>query len=255
MSLSTRLTWNVAGIFGVILIWQLSLIIGLVPEAFVPSPWAVLVSFIGLFGQAQFLASVQSTFTAWGISVLLVLVTAVPLGVLIGRVDFLRKSTITLIETLRPIPSVAILPLAILVLGLSTQMKISLGVYGAFWPLIITTIYGVAAIDAILINSGRLMGWGHVRVLRKVVLPAALPYVATGLRVATAVALIMVLTAELLGGTSGIGYQIALYQTAGRVADVFAGVLFIGGSGMIAYMLLIQAEKHLIPWGSARGDR
>lgn len=253
MSSRASLNLNLAGIAVVIVTWQLMVTTGVVSSNFIPTPWEVAQSAASLLTSSRFTSGLGSTVLAWLASVLIVTATAVPLGILIGRVSFLRKSSILMIETLRPIPSVAILPLAVLLLGLSSQMKIALAVYASFWPLIITTIYGVASVDRVLINSARLMGWSEVRILRRVIFPGALRYVITGLRVSTAIALILVLTAELLAGTGGIGHEIAISQTAGRVPDVFAGVLITGLIGVLGYTTLVLAEKRFMPWTSMNG--
>jgi NitT/TauT family transport system permease protein len=251
--LQPKVLWGVLGVFLTGLVWQVLLALRVLPADFVPAPLDVVANVYGLLTQATFLGGLLVTVQAWLTSLLIVVLAAVPLGILVGAVPALRRGGTFLIELLRPIPSVGLLPLAILVLGLSTSMKVSLAVYAAFWPLIINTIYGVSDVDRVLVDTARTMGWSRARILRRVVLPSSLPYVATGLRVAASVALVLVITAELLAATDGIGHQIAIYQTAGKAVDVFAGVLVVGLLGSLAYWSLLSLERRVVPWGAQAG--
>jgi ABC-type nitrate/sulfonate/bicarbonate transport system permease component len=251
--LRPKVLLGLLGILFILTLWQSLIAVGALASEFVPEPLGVIVAATGLMTEAAFLRGLRATIGAWAISLGTVVLTAVPIGIFLGTVPFLRRASVALIELLRPIPSVGLLPLAILLFGLSTTMKVALAVYAAFWPLVINTVYGVSDVDRVLIDTARTMGWGRVTILWRVVLPSSLPYVATGLRVASSVALVLVITAELLAATEGIGQQIAVYQTAGSAVDVFAGVLIVGLLGSLAYVLLLSLEKRLVPWGSQAG--
>ena len=128
-------------------------------------------------------------------------------------------------EILRPIPSAAIIPVAILFLGIDERMKIAVVVFGSTLPILLNTIYGVRSVDLLLIDTGRTFNLSRLAFLRKIVIPAALPSIATGLRISLAISLILTITVEMIAGNSGLGFLILDYERSFRYAGVYAGVV------------------------------
>jgi ABC-type nitrate/sulfonate/bicarbonate transport system permease component len=168
--------------------------------------------------------------------------------VLIGTTPFLLVSTRSTIEFLRPIPSVALIPLAVLLFGADLRSKLLLIVYASFWQVLIQVLYGVQDVDPVAddtARSYRFSRWGRIRY---VVWPTALPYVLTGLRLASTVALVLAVTGELVIGAPGLGQQIALAQSSAAIPTLYALVMVTGLVGILINTLARWAERRLLSW-------
>ncbi|MEV4382413.1 ABC transporter permease [Streptosporangium sp. NPDC049644] len=250
-------TWvlGTAGVVTMFVVWDLLVRSGAVSRDSLPYPGDTLARLAELLTDPLFLGQVVQTLWAWVISMLVASVVAVPLGLALGYFATLYRPASAVVHAARSVPSSAFLPVAILLFGLGTQMKVSLSVYAVFWPILLNAMYGVRDAEPLMLTAGRSMGWGQRRLLTRIVLPSAAPAIATGLRVASSTALIVVLSAELLGATSGVGTVITTYQEAQRPDYVYAGILIVGILGMLIYYGFHFAERLLVPWGHAqRGE-
>src|SRR5690606_1304195 len=137
------------------------------------------------------------------------------LGIVIGSHWALTASLRAVIEFLRPVPSVALIPLAILLFGTDLQSKVFLAAFASFWPILIQTLYGMQDLDPVAIDTARAFGLGRLERMWRMTLPNALPYIATGVRISSAVALILVVTAELVIGAPGLGREISVASSNG----------------------------------------
>jgi ABC-type nitrate/sulfonate/bicarbonate transport system permease component len=155
------------------------------------------------------------------------------------------------VEFLRPIPSVALIPLAVLMFGVKIESSLMLIVYAAFWQVFIQVLYGVADIDMVANNTAKSYGLGRMARIRYVVFPTALPYLMTGVRLAAAVALILAITAELIIGSPGLGREIALAQSGGAISGMYALVLATGLIGVFINLLMRFIEKRTLSWHSS----
>lgn len=243
-----RLAWGVTGVVIVLAVMQLGVASGVISADSVPTATAMLRRAVGLVTTQSFLSAVGDTLLATLAAFGLATAAGLLLGVAIGATEPLYRALNGLIDFMRPIPSVALLPIAVLIFGLGAEMKIVLATYAAFWPVLINTIYGVRDVDRVMVSTARSFAWGRTRVMRQVMLPASLPFVATGLRLATAVALVVVLTAELLAAEGGVGTVIRAYQAAGRVDYVYAGILIVALIGLLLSMLVGAGERRLLRW-------
>lgn len=151
----------------------------------------------------------------------------VSLGLLLGSVPALRAATSSTIEFLRPIHSVALIPLAVLLFGTDLRSKLLLVVYASFWQVLIQVLHGVQDVDPVAMDTAHSYGLGRWARIRYVVWPTALPYAVTGFRLAGAVALVLAVTAELIIGSPGLG-EIAVAQTSGAVEAMYALVVVAG---------------------------
>ncbi|MGH7767485.1 MAG: ABC transporter permease, partial [Candidatus Binatia bacterium] len=173
---------------------------------------------------------------------------AISLGVALGYFRLAHSFFDLLIELLRPMPSVAIIPVAILFLGIGDAMMIGVTVYACAWPILINTIDGVRSIDRTLIDTGRTFGLGRWRILREIALPAAAPYIATGLRVSLPIALILVTTSEMVVGSSGLGYFILDEERSFRTREMYAGIVVVALLGYALNRLFVALENRAIAW-------
>ncbi|WP_457966207.1 ABC transporter permease [Arthrobacter sp. D1-29] len=256
-SLISRPKWPVqqflglAGILGFLLTWELIPRLGIVEPRFLPPASEVIAALLRALGLTAFWVSVGETMLAWFLGLLMAVIAAVVLGFLIGSSAFLRKATNSTVEFLRPIPSVALIPLAVLMFGVKIESSLMLIVYAAFWQVFIQVLYGVADIDMVANNTAKSYGLGRLARIRYVVFPTALPYLMTGVRLAAAVALILAITAELIIGSPGLGREIALAQSGGAISGMYALVLATGLIGVLINLMMRFIEKKTLSWHSS----
>jgi len=243
------------GLVGFLVTWQLIPALGVVSPRFLPYATDVLGQILTEVRDLEFWRNVGRTLTAWGLGLLIATLLAVVAGALIGLVPFLRRATHTTVEFLRPIPSVALIPLAILVFGLQLQAALLIIVYATFWQVFVQVLYGVADVDSVARDTAKSFGLSRAERFRYLVLPTALPYIMTGLRLGAAVALILAITAELVIGIPGIGREIVFAQTAGDWTTVYAYVMVAGLLGLAVNLIFRFIERHALSWHqSVRGE-
>lgn len=227
--------------------------VGLVNPVYLPPASQVLARTVGLLGDAAFLGQVLATLSAWAVGLGLAVALAVPVGVALGSSRVAYGASRMLVEFLRPIPSVALIPLAILLFGQGLQMKVALIVYASVWPILFNTIYGIHDVDPVAVDTARSFGFGRLSILGRVALPSAAPFIATGVRVSAAIALILAISAELLaGGTSGIGAWILVAGSGGASNDlVYAGTVVTGLLGVAVNVAFLRLERRFLAWQPA----
>jgi ABC-type nitrate/sulfonate/bicarbonate transport system permease component len=175
--------------------------------------------------------------------------------VVVSVVPYLREATASTIEFLRPIPSVALIPLAVLLYGSALRSVLLLVVYAAFWQVLIQTLYGVQDVDPVADDTARSYGLGTWARIRHVLWPTALPYVMTGVRLAAAVALILAITGELVIGAPGLGARIAVAQNSQAVPEMYALIVVTGLLGLLINVGARAVERRSLAWHhSVRGE-
>ncbi|MFJ6392925.1 ABC transporter permease [Streptomyces sp. NPDC091972] len=183
---------------------------------------------------------------AAGLSIALVI--GVTVGLLLGLVPFLADAFSPVLEFARATPGVALVPAALLLFGIGTEMQISLIAYGTVWPILLNTIDGVRSVDTVVgdvVTSYRLRRGD--RVLR-VVLPAASPQIVAGVRTALSIGITVIVFAEMAGSTNGIGFRILQAQRQFAIADMWAGMLFLGIVGYLVNIAFRSVESYLLRW-------
>ncbi len=244
-----------AGIAGFLLTWQLIPALGLINPAYFPPASEVLLRFAEDFRDLEFWRNVGRTMTAWAIGLAIAVALATVLGTVIGLVPFLRRATHTTVEFLRPIPSVALIPLATLMFGIRLQAALVIIVFASFWQVFVQVLYGVADIDTVARDTARSFGLSRASRFRNLVFPTLLPYLMTGIRLAAAVALILAVTAEMTIGNPGLGRAIVFAQSAGDYVQVYALVIVTGILGIIINGVFSLIERRALRWHqSVRGE-
>lgn len=239
---------GIAGIAGFLVIWELLPLLGVVNARFMPPAHEAIVDLFRNFGLALFWVAVWDTMLQWVIGMAIAVVSAAVLGFIIGSSTFLRKFTNSTIEFLRPVPSVALIPLAVLLLGVGMESALLLIVYACFWQVLIQVLYGVADVDSVAMNTARSYGLGAFARVRYVVFPTALPYLMTGIRLAAAVALILAITAQLIIGSPGLGAEIAKAQSGGAYVSMYSLVLATGLLGVLINLVMRVIERQILSW-------
>jgi ABC-type nitrate/sulfonate/bicarbonate transport system permease component len=244
-----------AGILGFLITWQLLPALGVVDPRYFPSATQTLAELGQQMRDLEFWRNVGRTLTAWAIGLVIATVLGIVLGTIIGLVPFLRRATHTTVEFLRPIPSVALIPLAVLMYGYQLQAALVIIVFASFWQVFIQVLYGVADVDAVARDTARSFGLSRGSRIINLVLPTALPYLMTGLRLAATVALILAVTAEMYIGNPGLGREIVFAQSAGDYPAVYALIIVTGLLGLLINLVFRAVERRSLSWHqSVRGE-
>jgi ABC-type nitrate/sulfonate/bicarbonate transport system permease component len=179
------------------------------------------------------------------------------LGVLMGASRVVRSAGRVIVEFLRPIPSIALIPIAIMYFGLGLPMRRFIVAYVAFWPILVTTIAAVRATDALLLDTARTFRVSRLSRLWRVSLPASLPGIATGIRVSSSIALLAAVTAEFVtGGTGGLGGYLHQRQVSHQLPEMYSAIVIAGLLGWSFNGVLRALEAKLVFWSAeARGRR
>jgi ABC-type nitrate/sulfonate/bicarbonate transport system permease component len=199
---------------------------------------------------AELWTAVRDTVGGWGIGLLMGAGSAIVVGSVLGLNRFAYRSAIPVIEFFKTIPAIAILPIAILMFGATLKMKYVLVAFGVFWPLVIQVIYGVRSIDPTVRDTATVLQVRGLRRFLVVTLPSAAPFIATGLRVSAAVALILSIVAELIGGGSGVGLRILTAENSGPTAyPIMYGYIFVAGTlGVVLAGAFALVERWVLHW-------
>ncbi|GGA72948.1 nitrate ABC transporter permease [Pseudoclavibacter endophyticus] len=254
--LSERTKSILFGAIGVVVLFLVAEIVsrsGIVSEFFLPPTSVVLGTTLSLLVDPQFLFAVLSTLQAWAIGLAICTIASVALGLLLGSSDIAYTGSRTLIEFLRPIPSVALIPVAMVMLGNGLEMKVGLIIYSAAWPILFNTIYGMHDVDPVAKLTSQSFGRGRLSTMLNVSLPSALPFIFTGIRVSASVALIVAVSAEFFGGASeGLGRWLLEASSTGNRPDlVYAGTIISGLLGLAINALLALIERRFLAWQPA----
>jgi NitT/TauT family transport system permease protein len=247
------------GVIGVIAFIILAQLIGLaIPVSVLPRISTVLDQAARLAADGRFLADMGATVEAWALGLLLAAVIAVPLGLVLGSLPGVRYATRAIVEFLRPVPSVALILLVSLVVGSGLRMTLTLIIYGCAWPILYNTISGLDDVDPVARDTLRAFGFGRASVVWLVSLRSAAPFIATGIRIASAVALILDIGAGyVVGRINGAGIGAFIADASSGTADmpqILAATLWAGILGLALNALLLAAERRVLPWYHASLD-
>lgn len=205
-----------------------------------------------VFGDGAFRSALLETLSSATLGFAIACGIAIPAGVVLALSKHLFPAIQGVIELLRPIPVVALIPPALLVLGVGRTMKVSLIAYAVTWILLYNTMYAVRDVDETLRATADVYRLGRLRTVTRVILPAALPFIFTGVRIGVTASFLVAVAVELIaGGTNGLGQWLFTYQDSGSHRDfVFAGAFVAGLVGLVLNFGLGALERRLFPWHS-----
>ena len=214
----------------------------------VAAPSAALGALGSELWSGELAGEIGTTLEAYVQGLALAIAIGVAAGVLLGASRTLHDASSVVLEFLRPIPGVALIPLAILAFGLDTPMRRFVIAYAAVWPVLIATLYGVNGRDRMLDDVARTSGVGRAGTLVRVTLPGALPSIAAGIRLSASVALLVAVTVEFVVGLDGIGFYMERQQLAFRIPELYGAVLLVAVLGYAVNVGLRAAQRRAVFW-------
>ena len=229
-------------------LWEVAPRIGLVDRTFLPPLSTVLVAWEKLASNGQLWSNTSASLHRSIVGFALAILLAVPLGVTIGWYRPVARALGPLLELFRNTAALALLPVFTLILGIGETAKVALVIYACVWPILLNTISAVQSVDPLLVKSARSLGLSPVRILAKVVLPASVPTIFTGIRLAGAFSILILIAAEMVGAKAGLGYLINYSQFNFQIADMYAGILTISILGLAVNAGLVAVERRLTRW-------
>lgn len=238
-----------------LLVWYGLLASGVVSREGFPSPDAIVGRTFSLLGEASTWSAIGQTLKSALLGLAIASLLGIAIGTVIGQSRVADISSGPLIQFLRPIPPIALLPLTLLLFGSGETMKLVLIAWGTVWPILLQTADGVRAIDGMSLQVARAYRIRPAAKFRHIVVPGMLPYLLTGLRISAAVSLLVAVMAELVGGAAGIGLLTARAQLAGQTETVYACLVITGLLGVLVNFGLSHAETRLVFWHGHRRDR
>jgi len=244
----TATVLGAAGILLVLAAWELLSQAGVLDKASFPPPSKVVPELFKQLGDGSFWSAVGDTFTSAALGLAITIVVGIPLGIAIGLSRTAYLSSRVLVEMLKPIPPVAILPLGLIIYGTTLRMKLLLVVFGTLWPLLIQVVDGVRDVDPVQVDTARVYRFGWRRTISDVVLPTSLPYIATGLRLAAVAAFVLSIVTELVGGASGLGLSMQYAQNGADYTTLYALILASGLLGLAINQAFACLERPLLHW-------
>ncbi len=223
--------------------------------SYVPPPSTILVALWTGLINGEISSQIFTTLSVYVRGLALATLLAIAIGVLMGTYRPVFDALKMIVEFMRPIPSVAMIPLAILFFGLGGQMRMTVVTYAAFWPMLISTIYGVRAIDPQALDVARNFGVTGTEALLRVTIPSALASIATGFRISATIALVVTITTELIAGNNGIGFYISQMEQANRLPPMYAAILLTGILGYLLNTFYFTLEHRIVFWTPAARER
>lgn len=229
-------------------LWEVAPRVGLVDKVFLPPFSEVVSAWFTLVGNGQLAEHVSASLSRALIGLAIAIVVSIPLGVAIAWYRPVAEFLNPILELFRNTAALALLPVFILILGIGETSKVALVIYAASFPILLNTISGVRTVDPLMIKSARSLGLSPVRLFQKVILPAAVPTIFTGLRMAAASSILVLIAAEMVGAKAGLGYLITASQLNFQIPNMYAGIVTIALVGVIFNGIVVAIEGRLSGW-------
>lgn len=239
------------GVIGVLLGNELLSRAGVISESVFPSTGELVSQVSDLLMQLETYTALGGTMRAWTLGIIWGTLIGCALGMLLGASPLAHAALLPLLDVLRPIPPIVVLPLFILIYGTSLQMQTILAAVTVVWQMLFQTLYGVRAIDPLMEETARAYRMGWWRRHRHIVIPSVLPWTITGLRIAASNLLGLVVIVEMASGIPGAGREILMAQNAGATGRMYAWIVILGLLGVGINALLSLLERWLLRWRTA----
>jgi NitT/TauT family transport system permease protein len=229
-------------------LWEIAPRLGWLNRIFFPPLSEVMEAWYAMVLDGTLAANIGISLQRAAIGFLLAVVVAVPLGFLMGRYTLFEKVSDLLVQTLRNTSQFALLPVFILLLGIGEASKVAICFYSSIFFLLINTISGVKSVDPLFLKAARSMGTSNLDMFRKVILPASIPSIVSGMRLAVKSSIFAVIGAEMLAAKSGLGFLIQQSQLMMETSDMYAGIITMTAIGLLVNYLLVWFERWATAW-------
>jgi sulfonate transport system permease protein len=234
--------------FGLLAIWQTLSDFGMISPVFFPPPSRAASELVSQLVDGTAYPSIVATCVRMLFGWVCASILGVILGAVIGSSRIGREYLEPTLEFIRPLPASAIIPVAILFLGLTNQMSVAVIAFGAIWPVLLSSVYGFSSIQGRLQEVSAVLGLSRAEYLRKIAIPSAMPDILSGIRVSLAISLILAVVTEMQASLPGIGRDIFMAQRSFRSVDLYAGLILLGVIGFTVNYALLAFEKRALRW-------
>jgi NitT/TauT family transport system permease protein len=243
-----RILKPAVAIIAFLAVWEVAPRLGLVDKVFLPPFSEVADTSVTLIGNGQLWEHISASLTRALSGFAIAVVATIPLGVAIAWYRPVAEFLNPILELFRNTAALALLPVFILILGIGETSKVALVIYASSFPILLNTITGVRTVDPLLIKSAQSLGLPPLRLFQKVILPAAVPSIFAGLRMAAASSILVLIAAEMVGSKAGLGYMITAAQLNFQIPNMYAGIVAIALVGLIFNAILESIERRLSRW-------
>jgi NitT/TauT family transport system permease protein len=231
------------------LAWEVLPRYGILDKAIIPTFSSVVIKLFMLASEGELFRHMAISLQRAAIGLLVATAVGIPLGFLLGGMcQMLEELLLPLFKLLEKINPFALFPVFILIFGIGEFSKVSMIFWVCQWPIIFNTVMGIKGVDSLLLKTGRSMGASKSALLFKVILPAALPSIFNGLKLGAQLAFIMVISAEMLGSSSGMGWLTRNAQETYKITQLFGATMVIALLGLLINMLFRFIEKRVLGW-------
>lgn len=245
---SVRIGLPLATALLLLVLWQLAAITEVIPTRFAPAPTQILSQLGSMLGSASLWSAVGATLYAWSQALLIAVVLGTAAGLLLGSSRHLSALFGPVIEFLKPIPSIAMIPLVIFTLGTGKNAEVFIATYAALFQMLMSAISATRTIDPVARDTAAAYSLGYGARLRHLIIPSMLPQLMTGVRIASNTALIFCITAELLMGMAGLGSSLGAADSAGNLPVMYAYILVIGLVGFGLNTAFLAIQRRALSW-------
>ena len=228
--------------------WESAGALGWINPILLPRPSQIVWSLIELIADGAVFPPLLYTVALFVVGYAIASLLGIAIGVVMGTSETLYGLLEPLVEVLRPIPKSALVPVLFLFLGIGKATMITVVVLAAVFPVLISTLQGVRGLDPELLDTARTFKTTRMRTIVSIVLPASLPMILAGMRVALGLGLVLVILAEMLAGEDGVGFRILDLQRSFQIRDMFAWIFVLVALGGGLMMLFDWVERRLVPW-------
>jgi NitT/TauT family transport system permease protein len=229
-------------------LWQAASMAGLLPKAVLPAFSSVVAALVSLVTSGEIFPHTEASFLRAGTGFLIAVVCGTALGLVMARVRVVQRAIEPILLLIYPVPKPALIPLFMVWLGIGDLSKITVIALSCLVPVVVSAFNGARSVDDVLLWSARARGTPEHRLLWRVILPAALPQIATGVRTAIAIALIVMVSSEFISAEHGLGYLIFSYGGVGADDAMLAVILYLTAIGFVIDRVYVAGLRRLMAW-------
>ncbi|MFF2084090.1 ABC transporter permease [Nocardia sp. NPDC058176] len=243
-----RLIYGALGLLAFLVLWWWIVAGGYVSDLYLSTPQDTFGAFVSGLADGSLRSEVWPSVQRALLGFVIALVAGISLGIVVGSVPIFQKLAEPILLFFRNLSLLALLPVFVVFLGIGEESKVAIVVWACFWPIFVNAVGAVGGVERILLNAARTLGAGRIYIFTQVVLPAAIPAIFPGIRLAAANAFTALVAAELVGGAQGIGIYINNAALRYQTPQMYAGILALGLIGILVNGVMTAAEWRLTSW-------